>query len=137
VIDHEAEDALAGMASLLGVKYTTARALAERAVDLVQRRLGRSGRSRTDSVPLAEARVLPGSLEQQTRHAVREEMALHLGDVVLRRIDLGTAGPPADSDLVAVARAMTAELGWSEARVRTERQDFLAGFPATRAATLS
>ena len=32
--DHEAEDGLPGLVSLQGVKYTTARAVAERAVDL-------------------------------------------------------------------------------------------------------
>ena len=40
--DHEAEDGLPGLVSLQGVKYTTARAVAERAVDLALRRLGRS-----------------------------------------------------------------------------------------------
>ena len=81
--------------SLQGVKYTTARAVAERAVDLVVRRLGRGTPvCRTAVTPLPGARPLSGSPEDRVRCAVREEMALSLADAVLRRLDLGTAGPP-------------------------------------------
>jgi glycerol-3-phosphate dehydrogenase len=48
-------------------------------------------------------------------------MALTLADAVLRRLDLGTAGPPPAADLDTVARAMAGELGWDAARERTER----------------
>ena len=59
--DHEAEDGLPGLVSLQGVKYTTARAVAERAVDLVVRRLGRAAPPcRTAVTPLPEARPLSG-----------------------------------------------------------------------------
>lgn len=40
VVDHEAEDGIQGLVSVIGVKYTTARAVAERAVDLIFRKLG-------------------------------------------------------------------------------------------------
>ncbi len=97
--DHEAEDGLPGLVSLQGVKYTTARAVAERAVDLVVRRLGRAAPPcRTAVTPLAAARPLSGPLEERVRCAVREEMALTLADAVLRRLDLGTAGPPPADD---------------------------------------
>jgi glycerol-3-phosphate dehydrogenase len=120
--DHEAEDGLPGLISLQGVKYTTARAVAERAVDLALGRLGRSGPPcRTAVTPLAKARALPGPLEERARLAAREEMALTLADAVLRRLDLGTAGPPAEPDLGAVSRVLAAELGWSAARERAER----------------
>jgi glycerol-3-phosphate dehydrogenase len=121
--DHEVEDGRAGLLSVQGVKYTTARALAEKAVDLVFRRLGRpSPPCRTAVTPLAMARCLEGPLEERTRRAVREEMALSLADAVLRRLDLGTAGPPADADLEVVAGTMAAERRWDEARRRRERE---------------
>jgi glycerol-3-phosphate dehydrogenase len=120
--DHEAEDGLPGLVSLQGVKYTTARAVAERAVDLVARRLGRELRPcRTAVTPLAEARLPEAPLEEATRRAVRDEMAVTLADAVLRRLDLGTAGPPLPQELDTVARAMAAELGWDEPRERCER----------------
>jgi glycerol-3-phosphate dehydrogenase len=132
--DHEAEDGLPGLVSLQGVKYTTARAVAERAVDLVVRRLGRAAPPcRTAVTPLAQARRLEGPLEAAARLAVRDEMAVTLADAVLRRLDLGTAGPPPPPELDAVARAMAAELGWDAAREQAERAA-LARFyaPSTR-----
>ena len=50
--------------------------------------------------------------------AVRDEMALTLADAVLRRLDLGTAGAPAEADLERVVRVMGAELGWDAGQVR-------------------
>ena len=122
--DHEAEDALPGLVSLQGVKYTTARAVAERAVDLVARRLGRELRPcRTAVTPLADARLAEPPLEDAARRAVRDEMAVTLADAVLRRLDLGTAGPPPPGELDTVARVMAAELGWDDVRGRCERAD--------------
>jgi glycerol-3-phosphate dehydrogenase len=121
--DHEAEDGLAGLITVQGVKYTTARLEAERAVDLVVRRRGRpAAPCRTAQTALPEARPLEGALEARTRHAVREEMAQSLADAVLRRLDLGTAGPPAPTDLEIVAETMAAELGWDAGRMTTERR---------------
>jgi hypothetical protein len=78
-----------GLVSVQGVKYTTARLVAEQAVDLVARRLRRNlPACRTAVTPLPQARILEGPLEARTRTAVREEMALTLGDAVLRRLDL-------------------------------------------------
>jgi glycerol-3-phosphate dehydrogenase len=130
--DHEREDALPGLVSLQGVKYTTARSVAERAVDLVLRRLGRSPVAcRTASTPLPTARVLEGDLEGRTREAVRDEMALTLADAVLRRLDLGTGGAPADEDLSVVCAVMTAELGWNETRQRREREALARVWPSS------
>jgi glycerol-3-phosphate dehydrogenase len=123
VVDHESGDGIPGLVSMRGVKLTTARAEAERAVDLVVRRLGRTAPPcRTAATPLAAARPLPGSVAEQTRFAVREEMAVRLPDVVLRRTDLGTACPPAPGDLEAAASAMAAALRWDERKASAERQ---------------
>lgn len=120
--DHEAEDGLAGLVSLQGVKYTTARLIAERAVDVAERRLGRLPTPcRTAATPLSRAHLLEGSLPERALTAVREEMAHSLADAVLRRLDLGTGAPPAASDLECVCRAMAAELGWDPARESAER----------------
>jgi glycerol-3-phosphate dehydrogenase len=128
--DHEVEDGLPGLISLQGVKYTAARAVAERAVDLVERRLGRPRTPcRTAVTTLPKARLLEGSLEERTRMAVREEMALVLPDAVLRRLDLGTAGPPSSSDLEVLCTVMTAELGWDAARVSAERAALAKAYP--------
>ena len=96
LIDHEAAEGVRGLVSLRGVKLTTARAEAAKAVALVLRLLSRpAAPCRTAVTPLAAARPLEGSVATQTLRAVREEMAIHLADVVLRRTNLvhrGTAG---------------------------------------------
>jgi hypothetical protein len=52
----------------------------------------------------------------QVIHAVREEMALTLEDVVMRRTSLGQFGQP--RNLAKVADTMGALLGWDENRNR-------------------
>jgi glycerol-3-phosphate dehydrogenase len=119
-LHHEAE--APGLLSVLGVKYTTARGVAKTAVDLAVRRLGRPvAACRTASTPLPRARPLVGPLEDRVRDVVRQEMALTLSDALLRRLDLGTAGPPVEADVAVTAAVMAAELGWDAARLAAER----------------
>jgi len=121
VLDHERRG-LHGLVSIEAVKYTTARALAERAVDRAAARLGRPvAACRTATTPLARAGFLSGPLEERTLVAVREEMAETLCDAVLRRLEMGAAGPPAASELAVVGAAMARELGWDAAREQAER----------------
>ena len=131
LVDHEAEDALPGLVSVQGVKYTTARLVAQRVVDLVGRRLRRElPACRTAQTPLQAARRLAGPLESATRTAVREEMALTLADAVLRRLDLGTAGPPDPAELACVAATMAAELRWDRPRLEQEEAALAAVYGA-------
>lgn len=131
VRDH-ARDGAPGLISALGVKFTGARALAEAAVDAALRALGRARvASRTDQIALHRAAPAVGSLADAARAAVRDEMAVHLTDAVLRRLDLGTPGPPAPGDVTTVLAAMAAALGWDEAR-RGEERAALDSFYAAR-----
>jgi len=121
VRDH-GRDGAPGLLSALGVKFTGARALAVEAVDAALRSLGRSRvGSRTDTVVLHRAAPCTGSLEDSARAAVREEMAVHLEDAVLRRLDLGTAGPPSPTEVRTVLEIMAGALGWDEAARARER----------------
>jgi glycerol-3-phosphate dehydrogenase len=122
IVDHERDDGVPGLCTVRSVKYTTARASAEAAIDLVSRRLTRTAAPcRTAATVLPRAQSLSGSLAERARLAARDEMALHLTDAVLRRLDLGTAGPPAPADVDTVAQAMSSALGWDAARVARER----------------
>jgi len=58
----------------------------------------------------------------QARHAVRQEMALSLCDVMLRRTSLGLLGMPEKDILDAVSKVMVQELGWDQARLGREIQ---------------
>ena len=52
--------------------------------------------------------------------AVRHEFAVHLGDVLLRRTEAGTAGHPGVQVVTNAAHAMARELGWDAPRVSRE-----------------
>ncbi len=70
----------------------------------------------------AWAETVDGStvLQAEVIHAVREEMAPKLGDVVFRRTELGTAGHPGEPALRMCAELMAAELGWNAGRMEEE-----------------
>lgn len=122
VFDHGREFGVKGLLSLVGAKYTTARATAEQAIDLVFVHSGQPPRpSRTAVTPLPDADLLDGSLEMQVHRAVRDEMALTLSDAVRRRLDLGAAGPVPAATLDSVVAAMARALDWDDDRIRTER----------------
>jgi glycerol-3-phosphate dehydrogenase len=53
-------------------------------------------------------------------HAVRDEMAVRLNDIVFRRTGLGAAGAPSEDALRACARIAAGELGWDLARESEE-----------------
>ena len=161
---YQLDDSVSGMLSILGVKYTTARDVAEKAVDRALALMGkpyvasRSGNTpvvggdiesfddflagATGEVPADVLRHLVytyGScyaellkvdyqrvsdtspvLVSEVRHAVREEMALDLASVVLRRTELGTAGHPGSATLEACADIVQSELEWTDDRKANE-----------------
>lgn len=162
-----------GLISLVGVKFTTARHAAERAVDAACAAIGRpSGRCRTGTMPLPFAgvadvegrlletlreigltldrdilahlsgwygteasavlhhareanlvdRLTPQSpvLAGEISYAVARASARRLGDAVLRRTPLGSAGHPGAPALERAAAVMADRLGWDPARVDQE-----------------
>ena len=131
VRDHS-RDGAPGLITALGVKFTGARALAQESVDAALRALGRAPvASRSETVGLYRAAPCAGRLEEAAGAAVREEMAVHLADAVLRRLDLGTAGPPAPADAAAVLGVMAEALGW-DATARAREAAALDAFYAER-----
>lgn len=76
-------------------------------------------------------RLLPESavLEAEVRHVARSEMAPALNDIVLRRLDLGTATLPGSQTLDACARIAGEELGWSDAQRAAQISQVRASFP--------
>jgi glycerol-3-phosphate dehydrogenase len=171
VHDHQ-PDGIHGLVTVVGVRYTTARATAERTAGNVCRLLGRATmRSSTLTLPLtggdihnveayqreqsmasqlpapllerliaaygtghvAVARLieqnpqLGSSLSVDCRvthaeivHSVRDEMAVHLSDALLRRTEAGTGGHPGGAAVSAAADTMAAELSWTPAQRASE-----------------
>jgi glycerol-3-phosphate dehydrogenase len=115
--------------AVVASKYTTARATAAKVVDRVLGELGRP------SVPCRTAlTVLPihddagVSLEDRVRRAVREEMALHLDDVVLRRVDAGAAGAPPVDVIERITSVLREEWPGAAGRIDAERRAFDAAY---------
>lgn len=168
LIDHRAVHGVAGLVSLVGIRFTTARADAARALDMLLRQLPRAPASaNTARLPLAggdiedftgfEAQALrtkPASVNNETmrallrnhgtqygqvlrgrdvhavpdtttlfaeiRHAIDQEMAVKLEDVVMRRTELAAGSHPGRRALEAAAMEMANHLRWSDNRMREE-----------------
>jgi glycerol-3-phosphate dehydrogenase len=134
IIDHKAQG-LEGLLSIVGVKWTTARAVGERVARQACRRLGRTeqsppGKRRLDtcSPPITEAdltlsaRVVPDQpvTFAQIVQAVRHEMAMRLSDVVRRRTLLYLSTALDRSVLASCAAVMSRELRWSRRDLAAE-----------------
>lgn len=58
IIDHAKDYQLEGLVTLIGVRATTSRGVAEKAIDLVSKKLGRpTGKSQTDSTPIFGGKI--------------------------------------------------------------------------------
>jgi glycerol-3-phosphate dehydrogenase len=110
------------MLSVEGVKFTTARGVAESVVDGVIASLG-LGRVPSRSAEIRIDRpedAFDGPLGTRIQQAIREEMAVRLSDVVLRRTASSSELRPTRETVAAAARIAGAGLGWSLAREKAE-----------------
>lgn len=182
IIDHAKEHNIEGMITLIGVRYTTSRGVAEKVIDLVFNKLGKKPpRSFTSATPIyggdidcfedfleqtsmklsralgvdiirsllhnhgseyhrilkyidedaALGKTLGTSkvIKAEVVHAIHEEMAQKLGDIVFRRTDLGTGGHPGESEINICAELMAKELGWNDTRLKKEIDEVNSFFP--------
>ena len=103
-----------GLWIVQGVKYTTA---IETADEVVDRLAPRRPRPADEALPW---RDVPAGLEQMVEQAVKEEMAVRLEDVIMRRSRLGYFGLPEQSVIDDCARSMARRLGWDDRRRAAE-----------------
>jgi glycerol-3-phosphate dehydrogenase len=132
MVDHSSSDDIRHLLSVEGVKFTTARSVAQRVVDRVFDDLGRkSPRCRTAEVPLdlrSDGGPVSGDRalsHAAVRDAVHRDMALTLSDIVFRRINLGDASRLSRTWVEGVARLAGAELGWDTMRQEAEIEDVM------------
>jgi glycerol-3-phosphate dehydrogenase len=172
--DHARENGVEGLVSVVGVKYTTARDVAQKTVNLLFRKLKKGYlKSVSRETPISGgdiqrfekfqekvaesapfglpkkitdrltvhygtnypnvlksieknpelSKTVPGSdrvIAAEIVHAVREEAAVKLADVILRRTDLGAGKHPGAACLTFCAGLMASELGWDQSRFEKE-----------------
>jgi len=75
-----------------------------------------------------------GDIGAQIVFAIREEMALRLSDVIMRRTCIGQTGMPSHGALETASRIMAAELGWNEERRVLEIESLAPWFRTREAA---
>ena len=140
------EDEPGGIVRVVGVKYTTARRVSSRAVEIGARRLGlRPGPGR-ESGPLpslvdhrlelaayqqADAALPAAVLDSRSGpsvgavlYAVDREQARTLSDVLFRRTGIATTGHPGPDLVSAVASILQQRFGWSEEQRREQIEAF-------------
>jgi glycerol-3-phosphate dehydrogenase len=176
LIDHRQTHGIGGLVTLIGIRYTMARADAERALDaLLAQQEKRPPQVDTQNMPLAGGAIAdiqafrsaahanrPAFLSEATldsllcnhgtdylrvlerataeqhlratvprtnvlaaevEHAIEEEMAVHLSDIVLRRTDMSGHEHPGRAALEFTAECMARYLGWSAQRISDEISD--------------
>ena len=177
IVDHSREDGIDGLISVVGVKFTTARDVAEKAINIISQKLGnKSLQCRSHNTRLVGGdiehfddyvkevhhhcsdrldpavidhlvynygseykrilqyvgeepdfgKIVPGSKEvliAEVIHAVREEIAQKLADVILRRTDLGSGQYPGKETIRACAEMMARECGWNKERMNREIEE--------------
>jgi len=125
VIDHGFGFGPRNMLSVEGVKFTTARGIAESVVNGAVASLGRG------KIPCRSAEIRidrpddgdRGPIRGQIDRAIREEMAVRLSDVIFRRTSLGLQLPPTRGAVADVARIVAGTLGWTPSRESDEIAD--------------
>jgi glycerol-3-phosphate dehydrogenase len=83
-------------------------------------------------MPVADRSVIGA----QAVHAVRNEMAQTLGDIVFRRTDLATGSYPGEAALRQMASLIAPMLGWDEARIQAEISAVQSRFPKRAVSTI-
>lgn len=136
VVDHAESDGVPGLVSAVAVKLTTARALAEEIVNLMETKLGGGSEPEPERLQkkLPSARITPietvdkpesalddpDLLRAMVHASIDDEMARTLGDFVFRRTWLGHKLDRNGAWLDSVAEAMGRHDDWSAARKTRE-----------------
>jgi len=131
IIDHEHDDGIAGLMSMVGVKWTTARLVAQQAVNQLFVKLQRRDLVRlepltqcnlNDHATINQDRLVPdcAASEAEFGRAARGEMAMRLSDAVMRRTNLWLSRQLDRMTLRRAALAMAAVHGWSNAACEAE-----------------
>lgn len=121
VIDHETAK---GLVSIISIKWTTARLVAERVVDVLATRFPRARKCRTRRQNVPDFATMPHDVQARDDAGLRDFVQTHLAhsqartlaDMVLRRTNDVVLGRVAPAQLRVIVQEMAAAQGWDAAQ---------------------
>lgn len=133
VIDHAVGDKVDGLVSIVSIKWTTARLLAEQAVDLIAHKLGSRKKCLTRHQPLPDTlqfgQNLGGMDEPQLiefcEQHIAHSMSVRLNDIVLRRGNDLVLNRLSFAQIRVLAMTMSKHFQWSSQRQELEQMELL------------
>ncbi len=127
VVDHRQEDNVDGVVSIISIKWTTARLVAEQCTDLVSKKLDHHKSCVTRTRPIPELKPLRTlselsgqALEEQMKAHIDTTLACHLDDVLLRRTDDFVLEKLTLEQLKVIADTLSQQLGWTTQVLKNE-----------------
>ncbi|MGH1541013.1 MAG: FAD-dependent oxidoreductase [Arenicella sp.] len=126
VIDHADNDAIDGLISIISIKWTTARLIAEKVTDLAAKKLSKLnkhiGPCKTRTQVFTNAKNPLSSVNAQTsdedlirfcKRCINEEMTLSLTDLLLRRTDAVMRNNLSIEQIRVLAQTLSDSLNWT------------------------
>ena len=133
VIDHAIDNEVDGLVSIISVKWTTARLLAEQAVDLICQKLEHREKCSTRHEPLPDtlrfgtslAKMEDSQIIEFCKQHILNSMAHRLTDILLRRSNDLVMDRLSFKQLKIVARTMSEYFQWATERRELEQAELL------------
>ncbi|MFT7525353.1 MAG: glycerol-3-phosphate dehydrogenase [Arenicella sp.] len=133
IIDHALHSKVDGLVSIVSIKWTTARLLAEQAVDLIVNKLGGRQQCRTRHEPLPDTLQFGRSLsamndsqliefcEQHMAHS----MTVRLSDILLRRSNDLVLDRLSFAQIKVIAMTMSKHFQWTSQQQQVQQMELL------------
>lgn len=140
IVDHSDTDGIRGMFSIVSIKWTTARLVAEKAVDQVLKQWNEPRSCATRKTVVPDYDTIPHRVSGLTDDEVRDFVTTHientqayrLSDVVLRRTNDLALGAMGAKQFVTILRTMSQYFDWSPERRARETEQVLAQVPSLK-----
>jgi glycerol-3-phosphate dehydrogenase len=121
ILDHSKKNGPKGLFSISGVKFTTARLVAERTINIIFKnksngKITRKNLDPQNQIELDSKNKIDDHLKEKLKMLISDESVLHLTDLVLRRMPLGD--DPAEA--LKIAPQLCKIFEWDEARCELE-----------------
>lgn len=124
VIDHARTHQVEGIVSIFSIKWTTARVIAEQAIDLISSKLGNNKASKTATEPLIDHLRLPyltadldhEGLAKFCLAHIEHSMTINLADLLLRRTNDTILGTLSFEQIRTLAHTMQKHFNWNQSQ---------------------